>query len=205
MKLEKGKFMLGHRLLKLIFILTACWMPGPLTAEEEDALYGAALPADAVFIRHFGEADYPIQTLGHRFAEGDFEAGSYTAISAGALYGAEAGAFYTLISGGGETRLVQEPPRDDRSRVHLFLLNAGEGDARLVVSDGGPEVIAPTPTGQVDSRAVNPLAVSLSVESAGQTHDFDVVLRRGVNVTFLVANGDVQVIEHQFGPVIGVD
>lgn len=197
--------MLGQRLLTPLVIFAASLSATSLHAESEDALYGAALPADAVFIRQLGAAEFPILALGHRLTEGDFEETAYTAISAKQLQDAKPGSFYTILSDGNETRLIEEPSRDDRSRVHLFLLNADETEARLVVADGGPEVIASVPTGQIETRSVNPLAVALSVETdIGETR-FDVVLRRGVNVTFLVQDGEVSLIEHRFGPVIGHD
>ncbi len=197
--------MLGQRLLKPIIIIAACLGAGSLSAEEEDALYGDALPADAVFIRQFGAAEFPILALGRPFTQGDFDATAYTAVSAETLENAEPGSFYTILSNGVETRLIHEPSRDDRSRVHLFLLNADEMDASLVVAEGGPEVIANVPTGQIETRPVNPLAVALSVETGFGTNNFDVVLRRGGNVTFLVQDGEVHLVEHRFGPIIGQD
>ncbi len=197
--------MLGQRLLKPIVISVVCLGAGSLSAEDEDALYGEALPADAVFIRHIGDADFPIQKLGHTFTANDFEATAYTAVAAGLLDDAEAGSFYTLLSDGNQTQLIKEPSRDDRSKVHLFLLNAGETEAHLIVADGGQEVIPNVPTGEIATRAVNPLAITLAVATGANTRDFDVVLRRGVNVTFMAEGGQVRLIEHEFGRVISLD
>lgn len=197
--------MLGQRLLKLFLFVAAGISTSSLGAEEENALYGAALPVDAVFVRHIGAAGFPVHVLGRSFAPGDFDATAYTAVAAEVLEGAVAGSFYTILTDGGESHLIQEPGRNDRSRVHLFLLNASGADARLVVAHGGPEVIANVPKGEIETRSVNPLAVELSVETVAGATDFDVVLRRGVNVTFLVEDGAVRLIEHRFGPVIGQD
>jgi hypothetical protein len=192
-----------HRLGALItgLILAAA----SASAEVEDGLYGAAVPADAVFIRPLGLGGAPVSAFGRTFQPDELSDGVYTAISAQALEGAVPGAYVSLVHLDGEMHLIEEPARDDRTRVHLFLLNAGADAARLVVADGGPEVIAATPSGQIDSRAVNPLALTLAVETGGQAQTFDVVLRRGVNVTFLVAQDGVQLIPHQFGPVVSAD
>ena len=171
-------------------------------ADTEDALYGAPVPADAVFIRLIGEMDAPLFILGRGFTAEELPEAVYSAISASLLDGAQAGAHYTVLTGPVGAQLIEEPGRDDPAKVHLFLLNADVADARMQVADGGPVVIEDTAQGAIASRAVNPLSVTLEVETANDTEAFDVVLRQGVNVTFLVADGDVTLIEHAFGPVI---
>lgn len=172
-------------------------------ADTEDALYGAPVPSDAVFIRLIGEMDAPLFILGRGFTSEELPEAVYTAISASLLDGAQAGTHYTVLTGPVGAQLIEEPGRDDPAKVHLFLLNADAADARMLVADGGPVVIDVTAQGAIASRAVNPLSVTLAVETADNLEAFDVVLRQGVNVTFLVSDGDVTLIEHQFGPVIG--
>lgn len=172
-------------------------------ADNEDALYGAPVPSDAVFIRPIGEIDAPVSILGRNFTSAELPEAVYAAISASMLEGAEAGAHYTVLAGADQPQLIEEPGRDDPAKMYLFLLNADASDARLRVAAGGPTVIEDTTEGTIASRAVNPLAVALAVETAGASEKFDVILRQGESVTFLVSDGDLTVFEDQFGLVIG--
>lgn len=174
----------------------------PARAEIEDGLYGAAVPNDALFVRRIGIVDASVDLFGRSFSAGELPEETYVAISAAQLDGAQAGGHYTILSDGAAPFILQEPVRTEPSKVHLFLLNAGSASARLVVADGGPVVIDTTTDGQISQRAVNPVSVTLTVEANGLSENFDLVLRRGVNLTFLVADGDVRLIENRYGPVI---
>lgn len=180
-------------------------LTSPAFAETEDGLYGAAVPSDAVFLRRIGAMDALGDLFGRSFTGDELPDAVYVAISATALEGAEPGAHYTVTGGDTDPLIIREPARADPSKVYLFLLNTDPGAARLVVAGGGPTVIEATPQGQMAERAVNPLAVTLSVEAGGLSQDFDLVLRRGVNLTFIVADGAVRMIENRFGPVITAD
>lgn len=174
-------------------------------AETEDALYGARVPADAVFLRHLGGSNAAVTVFGREFAANDLQGETYTAVSASALYGAEAGRHYTLWQDRDTVEVIVEPTRDDPAKVYLFLLNTDAAPARIVVADGGPVVIDDTAHGVIAARAVNPISVQLAVEHEDTTEAFDLVLRQGTNLTFLVSDGAVEVLEHRFGPVLTDD
>lgn len=164
---------------------------------SNQALYGAAIPDDAVFIRWMG-APEQATAFGAEFAADLVTGSDYLPISASDLTDAEAGAFYSVIDG----VLVQEPSRDDPAKVHLILLNTGEGAARLVLAGKDAEVIGETAPNAANARAVNPVAATLAV-MLGDTllGEFDLTLRRGQNVTFFVQDGAVQLIQNGFAPV----
>ena len=175
---------------------------GSAPAETEDGLYGAAVPQDAVFLRRIGSDGAETVIFGRSFTADELPENTYVAISAVLLDGAVAGGHYTILPADTAPAVLQEPQRPDQSKVYLFLLNGDDAPARLSVADGGPVVIEDTAPGQITERAVNPLAVTLTVEGDGFSQDFDVVLRRGVNLTFVVADGAASLIENRFGPVI---
>ncbi len=177
----------------------------PAAAELEDGLYGAAVPSDAVFVRQIGGLDAAPTLFGRTFTVDELPEATYVAISASALDGAEPGAHYTVLAEAGGLTVIEEPARPNPSKVYLFLLNEAGPAAQLNVAGGGATVIDPTRAGAIGSRAVNPLAVTLSVQAGAMVEEFDVILRRGVNITFVVADGRVQLIENQFGPVIEAD
>ena len=196
----------AHRMISILAVLLATVTTSTAVAEQEDGLYGAPVPSDAVFIRRFGGLDGPQTIFERTFPEGALPDGVYVAISASALEGAEPGAHYSVLQTTGEDfELISEPARNDPTKVHLFLLNGGEAPARLSVASGGPMVIDDTISGEIDSRAVNPVSVSLRVEAGALVQDFEVVLRRGQNITFLVADGEIRLIENTFGPVIELE
>lgn len=171
-------------------------------AETEDGLYGAVLPDDALFVRRIGEIATPADVFGHVLTVSDLPEATYVALSAGALDGGTPGAHYSLLATESGTVLLREPVRADRSKVTLFLLNTASSQAQIVVADDGPTVIGATPQGQIASRAVNPLAVTLSVITDGASQDFKVVLRQGVNLTFVASDDGARMIENRFGPVV---
>lgn len=174
----------------------------PVTAETEDGLYGAAVPHDAVFVRRIGADDAPLSLFGRDFAPSELPEATYVAIPARGLDGVMPGAHYTVVGAPGSEVVVAEPRRDDPTKVYLFLLNLAAAEARLVVADEGPTVIEPTAPGEMAARGVNPLAVNLVVEAGDRAQAFDVVLRRGVNLTFLVTDDDIALLENRFGPVL---
>ncbi len=169
----------------------------------EDGLYGAAVPADAVFVRRMDDGDGPLQVLGRQFLAHELPHTVYAAISASDLTGADQGRYYSVIARpDGTAHIVAEPPRADRSRVHLILLNMGTGTARMTVADDGAVVINDTAPMAANARAVNPVAVTLRVETAHGAQTFPVTLRRGQNVTFVVTESGISLVPSAFGPVI---
>lgn len=161
------------------------------------ALYGTAIPEDAVFIRWL-DAPAAAQAFGAQFDAGLADSTAFVPVSGALLQGVTPGAFYSVTAEG----IVQEPARDNPAKVYLILLNADSAPARLVVAGQNAEVIGETGTGTAQSRGVNPVAAQLAVMS-GQTvlGSFDLTLRRGQDVTFYVRNGAVFVIETSFAPV----
>lgn len=193
------------RLSPLLLSLGLALSGSVSVAEIEDGLYGAAVPADAIFVRQLGGLDAPVTVFGTSLGEAELPEAVYVAIPASALDGVTPGGHYTVITGADGAQIIEEPGRDDPAKVNLFVLNTGAAPAGLAVADGGPTVIAPTPAGAMATRAVNPLSVTLAVETGEMSESFDVVLRRGVDLTFWVSGDGVTLIEHQFGPVLSLD
>lgn len=169
----------------------------------DNTLYDTPPPDDAAFIRWVGlGSQHPVLGI----APATHIADVYRPVSAAATNGAQPGIFYTVAKGpNGQALLIEEPGREDRSKVHLFLVNLGSYPVRLSVTDQDMVVIDDTATGTAGSRAVNPVSVSLSlVAGDGRTLDsFDVSLRRGQNLTFVARDDGARLIENSFGPNIG--
>ncbi len=164
---------------------------------DNDALYGAAIPEDAVFVRWLAPADRP-EAFGLALKAEMTAQTDYIPISAAALTGAEAGRFYSRM--GAVT--IAEPDRADATKVHLILLNIDGAPARLVVAGNGAEVVGSTVPGEARARGVNPVEARLSVVTEGGTlATFDLSLRRGQNLSFVVEGDSVRLIENAFGPV----
>lgn len=174
-------------------------LPNACLANDE-ALYGAPVPSDAVFIRWLGDAAQAApKILNYEFSDADLSGEAYVAISNAALSGAMPGDYYSVVIGPtGEITLIQEPARDDKSKVHVVLLNAGAKAVSMTLAGTDRMVIGTTKAGQSNSRAVNPVTARLAI---GQDA-FDVTLRRGQNMTFAVLEGEIRLIQNTFGPVI---
>ena len=198
-----------NKLINLAVGLFAVALPFGAFANDE-ALYGAPLPSDAVFLRWIGDvSETSIEVLSYEFSLSDIAGGAYIAISNAALTGAKSGAHYSVISGGdGTLMLIEEPERANKSKVHLTLLNASPKSMRLMLAGTDTEVIGATFSGSADSHAVNPVSATLAVVGEDSTaigEPLDVTLRRGQNLTFDVIGGVVRVIEDRFGNVIETD
>ncbi len=166
----------------------------------DNELYDAPPPEDATFLRWIDPGLSPevfgIAGLG---ADGDV----FHPVSAALTDGAQPGAFYTAAKGSdGHLVIVQEPPRADRSKISLTLINLTGAPVRLVLHDQMVEVIPPTAANAAGARAVNPVAAELTVMTASDTPlgTFDVQLRRGQNVTFIARPEGAALIENRFGP-----
>ena len=178
----------------------------PALASDE-ALYGAAVPEDAVFVRWLDE--HPAETrhaFGFEFKAESIDGIAYTAISNGRLKGAQVGGHYSVVADeNGIEQVIKEPKRDAGSKVLLLLLNSTAKPIRLVIEGTSNEVISTTLQGQVHARAVNPVNVDLSVlaeESADPISNHSLNLRRGQNVTIAAIGETVRIIENRFGPVV---
>ncbi len=186
------------------------WIPllGALAAHsvlaEDAGLYADAAPDDAAFVRFFGfPADSTAQFGGRVFETG--ESNAYVAISASQLNGVAPGSYTSVVfDEEGPMATISEPLRTDRSKVHLFVVNASAHVMSLKTSDGGIPVVKNVAPGMSVSRAVNPVKAALALfvqDEDTPIAAFDLVLRRGQNVSFVVTGSDVQLVEHQFEQV----
>ena len=168
----------------------------------DNELYDAPPADDAAFMRWIENDTAPeifgVSGLGNL---GDV----FHPVSAALTDGAVAGVFYTVARRtDGKIVVIEEPPRADRTKVLLTLLNLTDEPVRLVLLENGIDVIEPTEINDAGARAVNPVSASLAVVTASgaQLGSFDVQLRRGQNVTFVARPEGTQLIENSFGPNI---
>lgn len=169
----------------------------------DNELYDAPPPDDAAFLRWIEPGPAP-DLFGVAMQDADH--GAFHPVSATVTQGALAGAYYTAARNAAqELVIIEEPARADRTKVHLTLLNLSGAPVRLMLPAQGVEVIAPTAADSAKARAVNPVAVSLSVMGAEDQPlgHFDLQLRRGQNVTFVARPGGAEMIENRFGPNLG--
>lgn len=190
------------RLRFVVGLAFACWS-SVASAETENGLYGAAVPKDAVFIRALGVTPTAWELFGRTLPGEVLPDGVFVAFAPSHVAQAEPGAHYSVVrSDDGTTAVIQEPDRDQPSKVHLSLLNMGATDAALSVANGGPQVLGGVKRNTARTRGVNPVAVTLTVDADGVASEFDVVLRRKQNLTFVVhPSGHFEIIEDTYGPV----
>ena len=177
----------------------------PADANDE-ALYGAAVPEDAVFVRFLTDRPTNVLTAFGWTFEPASEQASYSVVSSALLSEAPASQFNTVVvSAEGEEIIISEPDRTSASKVHLLLLNATENAVSLVANGGALEVISSTTFGSANIRAVNPIKAELSVvQSPSQTvlDTFEVSLRRGEDLSFIVTDDGVELVPTSYGAVI---
>lgn len=177
-----------------------------LSLADDAALYAEPAPADAAFVRFIGFAPgAKVDFAGLSFDIPQEAPNSYIAVSSARLTNIDSGAYLSILPAqDGTLRRVDEPARETRSKVHLLVINAGTDAVTLSTADGAMAVVQNVTPGAAASRAVNPVAVSLGVFSApGAPLDtFDVALRRGQNLSFVVTESNVHLIENSFGPVL---
>ena len=192
--------MLKSRNLAACLIALLLVAPASAVADNE-GLYGLAVPDDAVFLRWLVPGSSPV-AFGAAFAPGVASGTDYAPVSAAALEGATPGGFYTILPHG----VIPEPARPDPGKVYLILLHA-EADpaaapARLVVAGQGPEIVGATAPGTAQARGVNPVEATVAVMAGDAVlGTFELALRRGQNLTFVVEGGRARLIENGFGPV----
>jgi len=189
--------------LKMTLIAAFCAATYPqMVLANDDALYGAAAPDDAAFVRFIGHTDHPIAPLFNFDFSQDVTGTDFVVIAAELLSGVEAGTYVTVIvSSDGTVQSIREPARDSLSKVNLFLLNATDNDASLLIAENGAEVIGDVAAGRVGMRAVNPVSTTLSVEDVS----FEVSLSRGQDVTFAVLPSGPIMIPTTFGNIVTAD
>lgn len=186
-------------------LVTLVVIVGASARAADNELYDTPPPDDAAFIRWLepgpNQAAFgvlPIQHNGH----------AYHPVSAAQTTGAISGQFYTSATDAhGAQVVIAEPERPDRSKVHLILLNLSASVVRLALADSDVEVISKTSANEASARAVNPVSATLNVEDGnGQILGvFDVNLRRGQNLTFVVRPEGAELLENHFGPNIGTE
>lgn len=174
---------------------------------DDTALYAEPAPADAAFVRFIGFASGTVVDFaGVRFEVPRETATSYVAVSSARLSDVAVGAYVSVLPGEGDAavRRIDEPARDSRSKVHLLVLNASAEPVHLSTVDGAMQVVGAVAPGQSASRAVNPVSVSLGLFGANDQAlgSYDVTLRRGQNLSFVVDANGATVIENSFGPVL---
>jgi hypothetical protein len=104
----------------------------------------------------------------------------------------------------GVQSIIIEGPRTRQSKVALLLVNGTEKQLELRLADGSALVIENVSPKSAGQRGVNPVAIALGVFESGATQPiatFDVVLRRGQNVSFVADQTGVRMIENQFAEV----
>jgi len=175
------------------------------TWAEDTGLYAEPAPDDAAFVRFIGFADRAdVQFAGHSFDVPEEQA-AYVAVSATRLNGVAAGQYISVVNHPDGHRVISEPARGTRTKVHLFVVNASPEPVSLKLGDGSMTVIDTVAPGTAESRAVNPVSAQLALFAEGQTEalaHFDVALRRGQNLSFVAQTGRTDLIAHRFGPVV---
>ncbi|TCL08828.1 alginate O-acetyltransferase AlgF [Shimia isoporae] len=175
---------------------------GTLGRTADNELYDAPPPDDAAFIRWI-DTDPAPEVLGVRSLGLDGDA--FHPVSVALTDGASVGAFYTAaVNALGHLVVVEEPPRADKSKVLVTLLNLTNNPVRLVLTDQKVDVIGATAANAAGGRSVNPVSAKLSVLSVSDAvlGVFDVQLRRGQNITFVARPEGAELIENRFGPNI---
>ncbi|WP_424969280.1 alginate O-acetyltransferase AlgF [Dinoroseobacter sp. S76] len=190
------------RSLPKFIALGICLAGAGALQAADNTLYDAPPPEDAAFLRWIepGLAPeiYGIAALG---AEGDV----FHPVSAAATEGAQAGVYYTAARDAeGTLVVIEEPARPDRTKVQLTLVNLAEAPVRLEVAGQDMVVVGETATGTAAARAVNPVAVALTVVTAdgAALGQFEVRLRRGQNLTFVARAEGAELIANRFGPTL---
>ena len=178
---------------------------------NDGGLYADTPPADAAFVRVLAD---PVSSVSDvRFVSAsltydDSWGRKYVAVSATELEGVKPGSFHSIVfDSAGETTVVKEPERGAPSKVSLILVNVSGGDVRLVAPEHESVVVPAVGHAKAGAQAVNPIKATFAVERVvdGVTiGSFDVQLTRGQNLSFVVGDGQVELIENQFGPVVSL-
>lgn len=172
----------------------------PHLANAETALYAAAPPDDAAFVRWL---DKPATDQAFGFTFAGVSGTDFRFFPATGAEGAAPGGFYSFVAAAdGSPALIEEPGRSDPTKVHIVFVNATATPARLVVADKGAVVIDATDVNAAGVRGVNPVTATLAVESAdgAQEHGrVEVSLRRGQNITLVARESGVDIVKDGFG------
>lgn len=186
-------------------IVLAHAVTGASAETTDTALYDDPAPADASFVRFVGFHDRSTMFAGKVFSLPAENKAHYIPVSAAQLDGVAPGRYITVVNRPGNApSVIEEAPRDDATRVHLFVINTSDTAVSLRTEDGATAVIDDIAPGVSGTRAVNPIAIILGVFAKGDTTPlatFDLSLRRGQNLSFLARPAGVELIENRFAPV----
>ena len=194
--------------------LAACLalMMGSTVVSAQESLYAETPPDDALFVRVVAPADAMpsrVALAGVDLTVADAVGTDYMAVSAERIEPTLAGTYHTIVMAADGTAVqITEPARVGASKVHLILINAAAEPVRVIVPGKGMEVVAPVAGAEAAMRAVNPVAAELAVERMSDgavLGSFDLRLRRGQDVSFVVTDAGVELVEHRFGPVLHLD
>jgi hypothetical protein len=170
-------------------------------ANAESTLYATPPPDDAAFVRWL-DASASYEAFGYKFANVERPT-DFRFFPASGAEGATPGGYYSRVTAAdGTIMLVEEPGRSDPTKVHIVLVNATNGPARLVVADQDAVVIDATELNAAGIRGVNPVTAALAVQSADGAVEYgrvEVTLRRGQDITIVARDGGVELIEDRFG------
>ena len=188
------------------FLTTLFFLTSAQGAAADTSLYAEAAPADASFVRFIGfDGADNAQFDGFTFALTADAADKYIPISSALLDHTAPGSFVSVLRGAdGAVQTITEGARSRRTKVSLLLLNASATPVHLRLADGSVPVVENVAPAASAQRAVNPVAISLGVFADGQDAPlavFDVALRRGQNLSFVVEADSVRLVENQFAPV----
>lgn len=191
---------------KFFICISACFFIVTAVTAESNDLYAEAPPDDASFIRFIGFEDTnTVEFSGKTFTLFADEFETYIPVSSTKLDNIPSGSFVTVMSGANSsTKIIYEGARDTSSKVFLFLINGSDNILDLRLSDNSASVIDNVLSGQALKRGVNPVAVTLGVFSNDADipiATFDVSLKRGQNISFIVDKAGVRLIQNRFGAV----
>ena len=181
--------------VRVLSLFALAYLSAPASADET-ALYDAALPADAAFVRFLGfPADGALDYLGTAIPGAVRETGDYMVFRSEETNALHAGQILTVIPGDGtEAKSLNEPARD-RAKVLLGLVNlSAVAGITLRTQSGDIAIIDSVAPLDVGHRAVNPLKVTVQVHDGATPlgQPFDLTLRRDEHPT-LIVNPDLSV------------
>ncbi len=156
--------------------LFALWM-GPAHAADDASLYAAAPPAGSAFVRviqaDLTSGDGTVGATAVRGVESG-EASAYVVAPQGSvavgLAGAKhtleatAGGYYSVVWLSGTAKVFEDTPAESRTKALLTVYNlSDQAEIRLTTGDGAVEIVGGVAPAATAQRALNALAVPLSV------------------------------------------
>ncbi|WP_058316747.1 alginate O-acetyltransferase AlgF, partial [Cognatishimia activa] len=150
----------------LIGILALMPLGGAFANDEGvDALYEAALPEDAAFIRFIGfQPNETPEVFGFKIPENARGTTDYIVVRADRYEGLQPSSFLTVLPAKDRSILIFEDTERDRLKVLVSLINLTASDQiSLQTSKGEVTLIEALGPREVGYRLVNPISVGLAV------------------------------------------